>query len=90
MSRTILATLYAVRPDVTLHVGAVTNLAYVAITRYRTANDFRPYLYKFSDYGAKWAKISDSFGATARAKTSASGLGSQSVTLPVLRSMAAR
>lgn len=34
---------------------------YVAISRYRTANDFRPYLYKFTDYGAKWEKISDNF-----------------------------
>jgi photosystem II stability/assembly factor-like uncharacterized protein len=35
--------------------------AYVAVTRYRTANDFKPYLYKFTDYGKKWKKISDSF-----------------------------
>ena len=35
--------------------------AYVAITRYRTANDFTPYLYKFTNYGAEWTKISDGF-----------------------------
>jgi photosystem II stability/assembly factor-like uncharacterized protein len=35
--------------------------AYVAITRYRTADDLEPYLYKFTDYGAEWTKISDSF-----------------------------
>jgi photosystem II stability/assembly factor-like uncharacterized protein len=35
--------------------------AYVAITRYRTANDFMPYLFKFTDYGANVTSISDSF-----------------------------
>jgi photosystem II stability/assembly factor-like uncharacterized protein len=35
--------------------------AYVAVTRYRTANDFKPYLYKLTDYGKTARKISGSF-----------------------------
>ncbi|MDH3815094.1 MAG: glycosyl hydrolase [Acidobacteriota bacterium] len=35
--------------------------AYVAVTRYRTANDFTPFLYKFTDYGAKVKTISGGF-----------------------------
>jgi len=35
--------------------------AYIAITRYRTANDVSPYLYKTSNYGKTWSKISDTF-----------------------------
>jgi photosystem II stability/assembly factor-like uncharacterized protein len=35
--------------------------AYIAVSRYRTANDFSPYLFKTTDYGKSWQKISDSF-----------------------------
>jgi hypothetical protein len=35
--------------------------AYIAVSRYRTANDFSPYLFKTTDYGKSWKKISDSF-----------------------------
>ncbi|MDJ0835472.1 MAG: glycosyl hydrolase [Acidobacteriota bacterium] len=35
--------------------------AYVAITRYRTANDLKPYLYKFTNYGKRVTKISGAF-----------------------------
>jgi len=35
--------------------------AYVAISRYNTADDYAPYLYKTSDYGLTWTILSDSF-----------------------------
>jgi photosystem II stability/assembly factor-like uncharacterized protein len=35
--------------------------AYVAISRYNTTDDYSPYLYKTSDYGQTWKKLSDSF-----------------------------
>ena len=35
--------------------------AYVAITRYNTADDYSPYLYKTSDYGKSWTSLSGSF-----------------------------
>ena len=35
--------------------------AYIAITRYRTANDLTPYLYKTSDYGKTWTSIGKTF-----------------------------
>jgi len=35
--------------------------AYIAITRYRKADDYEPYLLKTSDYGATWNRISDTF-----------------------------
>jgi len=35
--------------------------AYFAISRYRTANDFQPYLYKTSDYGKTWTNLSKYF-----------------------------
>jgi photosystem II stability/assembly factor-like uncharacterized protein len=35
--------------------------AYIAASRYRTANDFSPYLFKTNDYGKTWANISDAF-----------------------------
>ncbi|MGK7913370.1 MAG: hypothetical protein AB4050_18105 [Synechococcus sp.] len=34
---------------------------YLAASRYRTANDFKPYLYKTTDYGKTWANLSDNF-----------------------------
>jgi photosystem II stability/assembly factor-like uncharacterized protein len=36
---------------------------YVALSRYRTANDFRPYLYKTADFGKTWTNLSDNFPA---------------------------
>lgn len=35
--------------------------AYIAITRYRTANDLTPYLFKTDDYGETWTNISNTF-----------------------------
>ena len=35
--------------------------AYVAISRYNTTDDYSPYLYKTSDFGQTWKKLSDSF-----------------------------
>jgi photosystem II stability/assembly factor-like uncharacterized protein len=35
--------------------------AYFAISRYRTANDFLPYLYKTTDYGKTWTNLSKNF-----------------------------
>jgi len=35
--------------------------AYVAITRYNTADDYSPYLYKTSNYGKSWTSLSGSF-----------------------------
>jgi photosystem II stability/assembly factor-like uncharacterized protein len=35
--------------------------AYFAVSRYRTANDFKPYLYKTSDFGKTWTNLSDNF-----------------------------
>ena len=35
--------------------------AYFAISRYRTANDFKPYLFKTSDYGKTWTNLSKNF-----------------------------
>ena len=32
--------------------------AYVAVSRYRTANDFKPYLFKTSDFGKTWTNLS--------------------------------
>lgn len=34
---------------------------YVAATRYRTANDFMPYLWKTSDYGKTWVNLGKNF-----------------------------
>jgi photosystem II stability/assembly factor-like uncharacterized protein len=34
---------------------------YVAATRYRTANDFEPYLWKTTDFGKTWTNLSDAF-----------------------------
>ncbi|MDF1701735.1 MAG: hypothetical protein P1V36_11320, partial [Planctomycetota bacterium] len=36
-------------------------VCYVALSRYRTANDFKPYLFKTSDYGKTWTNLSASF-----------------------------
>jgi hypothetical protein len=38
--------------------------AYVAATRYKS-DDFAPYLYKTSDYGATWTKITDGIAENA-------------------------
>jgi photosystem II stability/assembly factor-like uncharacterized protein len=35
--------------------------AYIAMTRYRTANDYSPYLLRTGDYGKTWTWISESF-----------------------------
>lgn len=35
--------------------------AYIAVSRYRTANDFRPYLFKTANYGKTWTNISHTF-----------------------------
>jgi photosystem II stability/assembly factor-like uncharacterized protein len=35
--------------------------AYLAITRYRKADDYKPYLLKTADYGATWSRIDGSF-----------------------------
>ncbi len=35
--------------------------AYFAVSRYRTANDFKPYLFKTSDYGKTWTNLSQNF-----------------------------
>ena len=37
--------------------------AYVAITRYNTANDVAPYVYKTSDYGETWTNINGNLAA---------------------------
>ena len=34
---------------------------YVALTRYNTADDYKPYLYKTSDYGKTWTDLSPNF-----------------------------
>ena len=34
---------------------------YVAVSRYRTANDFKPYLFRTSDYGESWTDLSGNF-----------------------------
>ena len=35
--------------------------AYFAVSRYRTANDFKPYLFKTSDFGKTWTNLSQNF-----------------------------
>ncbi len=35
--------------------------AYVAISNYNTTDDYRPYLYKTSDYGKSWTNLSSTF-----------------------------
>lgn len=42
---------------------------YVAASRYRTANDFRPYLWKSSDFGQTWQNLSKSFPQTEITRT---------------------
>ena len=34
---------------------------YVALTRYNTADDYKPYLYKTTDYGESWTNLSPNF-----------------------------
>ncbi len=41
--------------------------AYIAVSRYRTANDFLPYLFKTSDYGKTWKNFSEDFPQTEKA-----------------------
>ncbi len=36
-------------------------VCYVAVSRYRTANDFKPYLFKTDDYGKTWRNLSPQF-----------------------------
>ncbi len=43
--------------------------AYVAVSRYRTANDFKPYLFKTSDYGKTWRSLTASFPQTEITRT---------------------
>ena len=42
---------------------------YVALSRYRTANDFRPYLFKTKDYGKTWTNLSAKFPASEITRT---------------------
>lgn len=42
---------------------------YVAASRYRTANDFLPYLWKSSDYGKTWTNLSKNFPQTEITRT---------------------
>jgi hypothetical protein len=42
---------------------------YVAATRYRTANDFLPYLWKSSDFGQTWTNLSGNFPQTEITRT---------------------
>jgi hypothetical protein len=43
--------------------------AYIAVSRYRTANDFEPYLFKTSDYGKTWTNLSSNFPQTEITRT---------------------
>jgi len=43
--------------------------AYIAVSRYRTANDFKPYLFKTSDYGKSWKNLSVNFPQTEITRT---------------------
>jgi hypothetical protein len=43
--------------------------AYIAVSRYRTANDFNPYLFKTSDFGKTWTNLSPSFPQTEITRT---------------------
>ena len=43
--------------------------AYIAVSRYRTANDFKPYLFKTSDYGKTWTNLSKNFPQTEITRT---------------------
>ena len=42
---------------------------YVAASRYRTANDFLPYLWKTSDFGKTWVNLSENFPQTEITRT---------------------
>ncbi|MGI9519005.1 MAG: WD40/YVTN/BNR-like repeat-containing protein, partial [Pirellulaceae bacterium] len=42
---------------------------YVAVSRYRTANDFLPYLFKTTDYGKTWTNLSKNFPQTEITRT---------------------
>ena len=44
--------------EISPHDPATT---YIAITRYRKADDYEPYLLKTSDYGATWKRLDDTF-----------------------------
>ncbi|MCP4900721.1 MAG: hypothetical protein GY906_27470, partial [bacterium] len=43
--------------------------AYIAVSRYRTANDFKPYLFKTSNYGRTWKNLSPNFPQTEITRT---------------------
>ena len=43
--------------------------AYIAVSRYRTANDFKPYLFKTNDFGKSWTNLSDNFPQTEITRT---------------------
>jgi len=43
--------------------------AFLAVSRYRTANDFKPYLYKTNDYGKTWTSLSGDFPQTEITRT---------------------
>jgi photosystem II stability/assembly factor-like uncharacterized protein len=43
--------------------------AYIALSRYRTANDFKPYLFKTSNYGKSWTNLSKNFPQTEITRT---------------------
>ncbi len=43
--------------------------AYAAVSRYRTASDFKPYLFKTSDFGKTWTNLSDNFPQTEITRT---------------------
>jgi photosystem II stability/assembly factor-like uncharacterized protein len=59
-----LAAVYEI--EVSPHDPATT---YLAITRYRKADDYEPYLLKSSDYGESWKRIDGSFPAGQTTKT---------------------
>ncbi|MDA9858781.1 hypothetical protein N9D23_11735 [Rubripirellula sp.] len=42
---------------------------YVVASRYRTANDFKPYLWKSSDFGKTWTNLSQNFPQTEITRT---------------------
>jgi photosystem II stability/assembly factor-like uncharacterized protein len=43
--------------------------AYIAVSRYRTANDFKPYLFKTSNYGRTWQNLGKNFPQTEITRT---------------------
>jgi len=43
--------------------------AYIAVSRYRTANDFKPYLFKTNDFGRTWTDLTARFPQTEITRT---------------------